>query len=76
MLQNSTKESAIIPKSKGGNIVVSKILRGVEKDGFCKELGLNNEILEILLKIENNKASYFDGKDYYAIDLETAKKYI
>ena len=60
--------------------MVSKILRGVEKDGFCKELGkelgLNNEILEILLKIEDNKASYFDGKDYYAIDLETAKKYI
>lgn len=56
--------------------MVSKILRGVEKDNFCKELGISKHILEILLKIENNKASYFDGKDYYAIDLETAKKYI
>lgn len=26
--------------------------------------------------MENNKASYFDCKDHYAIDLETAKIYL
>ena len=57
-------------------MVTSKILRCVEKDEFCKELGISKDISEILLKIEDNKASYFDGKDYYAINLETAKKYI
>lgn len=56
--------------------MISKILQGEEKDAFCEELGLDNNISEILLKIVNNKASCFDGKDYYNVDLEIAKKYI
>lgn len=56
--------------------MISKILRSKEKDTFCEELRLNNDVLEILLKINNNKASYFDGKDYYDLDLEIARKYI
>ena len=56
--------------------MISKILRENEKDTFCEELGLNKNVSEILLKIDNNKASCFDGKDYYDVDLEIAKKYI
>ena len=56
--------------------MISKILRENEKDMFCEELGLNKNVSEILLKIDNNKASYFDGKEYYDVDLEIAKKYI
>lgn len=56
--------------------MISKILRGKEKDMFCEELGINKNISEILLKIVNNKASCFDGMNYYNLDLETARKYI
>lgn len=56
--------------------MISKILRGKEKDTFCEELGLNKNVSEILLKIENNKAKYFDGKEYHNIELEIARKYI
>ena len=56
--------------------MISKILREKKKDAFCKELGLNNDVSEILLKIDNNKASYFDGEECYDLDLEIAKKYI
>lgn len=56
--------------------MISKILRGKEKDTFCEELGLNNNVSEILLKIENSKAKYFDGKEYYDLELEIARKYI
>ena len=56
--------------------MISKILREKEKDTFCEELGINKNVSEILLKIVNNKASCFDGKDYYDVDLEIAKKYI
>ena len=54
----------------------SKIIREKQKDAFCEELGLNNDGLEILIKIDNNKASYFDGKEQHELDLEIAKKYI
>ena len=56
--------------------MISKILREKKKNAFCKELGLNNDVSEILLKIDNNKASYFDGKNYYDVNLEIAKKHI
>ena len=56
--------------------MVNKILRGKEKDTFCEELGLDKNISEILLKIENSKAKYFDGKKYYDLDLKIAKKYV
>ena len=56
--------------------MISKILRGKEKDTFCEELFLNKNVSEMLLKIENNKARYFDGKDYHDLDLEIAGKYI
>ena len=56
--------------------MVSKILRGKEKDMFCTELGIDNNISSILLKIEDGKATYFDGKEYHSLDLEIAKKYI
>lgn len=54
----------------------SKIIRGRQKDAFCKELGINLDGLEILLKIENDKASYFDGTEYHELDLTIAEKYI
>lgn len=56
--------------------MISKILRDKEKDMFCIELGIDNNISSILLKIENDKATYFDGKEYYDVELEIAKKYI
>lgn len=56
--------------------MISKILRNEEKDMFCEELGLNKSVSEILLKIENSKARYFDGKEYHDVDLEIARKYI
>lgn len=56
--------------------MISKILRDKEKDMFCIELGIDNNISSILLKIENDKATYFDGKEYHDLDLEIAKKYI
>lgn len=56
--------------------MVSRILREKEKDTFCEELGINKKVSEIIIKIENNKARYFDGKKYYDLDLEIAKKYI
>ncbi len=56
--------------------MVNKILREKEKDMFCKELEIDNNISEILLKIDNNKAKYFDGKKYYDLDLKIAKKYV
>ena len=74
--QISTKQYAIIHHLRGGIGVISKILRGKEKDTFCEELGLNKNVSEILLKIENSKAKYFDGKDYYDLELEIARKYI
>lgn len=56
--------------------MISKILRDKEKDMFCPELGIDNNISSILLKIENNKATYFDGNEYHDLDLEIAKKHI
>ena len=53
-----------------------KIIREKQKDAFCEELGLNNDGLEILIKIDNNKASYFDGTEYHELDLTIAEKYI
>ena len=61
---------------RGGFYVKSKIIREKQKDEFYKELGLNNYGLEILLKIENDKASYFDGNEYHELDLVIAEKYI
>ena len=56
--------------------MISKILRDKEKDTFCEELGLDKNVSEILLKIENSKARYFDGKEYHDVELEIARKYI
>ena len=56
--------------------MISKILRGKEKDMFCEELGIDNNVSKILLKIENSKAKYFNGKDYYDLELNIARKYI
>ena len=56
--------------------MISKILRDKEKDTFCTELGIVNNISSILLKIEDNKATYFDGNEYHNLDLEIARKYI
>lgn len=56
--------------------MVNKILREKEKDMFCKELGIDSNISEILIKIDNNKAKYFNGKNYYDLDLKIAKKYV
>ncbi len=56
--------------------MISKILCGKEKDTFCEELGIDKNVSEILLKIDNSKAKYFDGRDYYDLELEIARKYI
>ena len=56
--------------------MVSKILRDKEKDMFCIELDIDNNISSILLKIEDGKATYFNGNEYHDLDLEIAKKYI
>ena len=56
--------------------MISKILRGKEKDTFCEELGLDKNVSEILLKIDNAKAIYFDGKEYHEVELEIARKFI
>ena len=45
---------------------------------FCKELNINCSTSKILIKINNNKAEYYNIDDdfYYELDLEVAKKYI
>lgn len=45
---------------------------------FCKELNINYSTSKILIKINNNKAEYynFDDDCFYELDLEIAKKYI
>lgn len=56
--------------------MVGKLLRQEERNMFCKEIGINNDIVVILLMIDAKKAKYFDGKDYYDVDYEIAKKYV
>ena len=45
---------------------------------FCRELNIECNTSKILIKINNNKAEYynFDDDCFYELDLEIAKKYI
>lgn len=45
---------------------------------FCKELNIEYNTSKILIKINNNKAEYynFDDDCFYELDLEIVKKYI
>lgn len=45
---------------------------------FCKELNIECNTSKILIKINNNKAEYynFDDDCFYELDLEIVKKYI
>lgn len=55
----------------------TKVLLGKELSNFCKELNIK-EPYKILLKINGNKAEYYNSDDdtYYKLSLEIAKKYI
>lgn len=54
------------------------LLEDVKLKEFCKELNIDCNTSKILIKINNNKAEYynFDDDCYYKLDLEIAKKYI
>ncbi len=45
---------------------------------FCRELNIECNTSKILIKINNNKAEYynFDDNCFYELDLEIAKKYL
>lgn len=45
---------------------------------FCRELNINSNVSKILIKINNNRAEYynFDDDCFYELDLEVAKKYL
>lgn len=45
---------------------------------FCRELNIECNTSKILIKINNNKAEYynFDDDCFYELDLEIAKKYL
>jgi len=57
---------------------ISKILREKEKESFCKELNITNNPTKVLIKINDNKAEYYNPSDdtLYKIDIKVAKKYI
>ena len=54
------------------------ILEGDKLKEFCKELNIDCNTSKILIKINNNKAEYynFDDDCFYGLDLEIAKKYL
>ncbi len=56
----------------------NKLLKEKEKDLFCKELNITNNPTVVLLKINGNKAKYYNPTDdrFYKLDIEIAKKYI
>lgn len=56
----------------------SILLEDVKLKEFCKELNIECNTSKILIKINNNKAEYynFDDDCFYELDLEIAKKYI
>ena len=45
---------------------------------FCRELNIECNTSKILIKINSNKAEYynFDDDCFYELDLEIAKKYL
>lgn len=45
---------------------------------FCRELNIECNTSKILIRINNNKAEYynFDDDCFYELDLEIAKKYL
>ena len=62
--------------NQGGENMVGKLLRKEERNAFCQEVGIENDIVVILLMIDAKKAKYFDGKNYYDVDYDIAKKYV
>ena len=55
----------------------SKILTGKKLSNFCEELNIEKPF-KILLKINGNKAEYYNPIDdtLYKLDIKVAKKYI
>lgn len=56
----------------------SILLEDVKLKEFCKELNIGCNTSKILIKLNNDKAEYynFDDDCFYELDLEIAKKYI
>ena len=54
------------------------ILSGDKLKKFCEELNIDSSASKILLKIEEDKAKYYNLSDdgFCDVDVEIAKKYI
>ena len=54
------------------------ILEGDKLKDFCKEMNINSETSKILIKINDNRAEYYNFEDdcIFELNLEVAKKYI
>ena len=57
---------------------MSIILSGDKLKRFCEELNIDSSANKILLKIEEDKAKYYNLSDdgFCDVDIEKAKKYI
>ena len=53
------------------------ILTGEKLDDFCRELNIDSNVSKILIKINGNRAEYYNVEDNnsYELDIEIAKKY-
>lgn len=54
------------------------ILEGEKLKEFCNELNIDSKTSKILIKINNNKAEYYNFEDdcFLGLDLEIAMKYL
>ena len=54
------------------------ILENEKLKSFCKEINIDPDTSKILIKINKNRAEYynFDDDCFYKLDIEIAKKYI
>ena len=65
--------------TKGGiDIQAVAILPEKKSESFCKELNPDEQNTKILIKINKDRAEYynFDDDCFYKLDIEIAKKYI
>lgn len=54
------------------------ILEGDKLKKFCNELNIDSKTSKILIKINDNKAEYYNYEDdcFLELELEVAKKYL
>ena len=54
------------------------ILTGERLKDFCKEVNISIDSDKLLIRINNDKAEYYDSKNecYIELELENVKKYI